>query len=234
MYDLCDRYVIIYRFWPHGSKKLENLTYDRKDFNEQGYLPGSQVHRYSTMATVPMMIAHDQEPLNYNFYTEETCANALRQRWQLDTKKDKELTALQRSQKFIELYKKSHLRVATNVSYNLNDLVLLVHSEKNSIELNLYENNNFVGVYYWAHALIARDWYRFAYYDNELKENFDDINYDFLIYNRAWSGTREYRLKFVELLSNYNLVSNCNIKFSPVDNGKHYLTHEFQIGRAHV
>mgnify|MGYP003334792784 CR=1 FL=1 len=213
MYNIHSHYENIYHYLksiiahprvlylhPYGSTQPENIEVIAEDLTK-------------VSGPCPLFIFYDQEPLNYNFYTEETCANALRQRWQLDTKKDKELTALQRSQKFIELYKKSHLRVATNVSYNLNDLVLLVHSEKNSIELNLYENNNFVGVYYWAHALIARDWYRFAYYDNELKENFDDINYDFLIYNRAWSGTREYRLKFVELLSNYNLVSNCNIKF---------------------
>jgi hypothetical protein len=94
------------------------------------------------------------------------------------------------------------------------DQVLLCHSEKNSLDLELYKQNGFVGVYYWSHALIARDWYRFASMDLKLIPNFDSIDYDFLIYNRAWSGTREYRLTLAEILADNNLLSYCKITLS--------------------
>ena len=43
----------------------------------------------------------------------------------------------------------------------------------------------------------------------------EKINQDFLVYNRAWSGTREYRLKFTELIVNLELQDYCLMRFSP-------------------
>ena len=104
--------------------------------------------------------------------------------------------------------------------------VLLLHSEKNSPELEKYQSKNFIGVYYWSHAVIARDWFRYADIDPVLMQP-KQVAKDFLIYNRAWSGTREYRLKFVELLIERGLLPHCNLKFNPYDNGSHYRDHEF-------
>ena len=39
----------------------------------------------------------------------------------------------------------------------------------------------------------------------------------FLMYNRAWSGTREYRLRFVDLLINSDLQEYCRTSFNPID-----------------
>jgi hypothetical protein len=55
----------------------------------------------------------------------------------------------------------------------------------------------------------------------------DQITHDFLIYNRAWCGTREYRLKFAEQLIDSNLLTSCNTKFSAVDNQVHYTDHQW-------
>ena len=46
---------------------------------------------------------------------------------------------------------------------------------------------------------------------------------------RAWTGTREYRIKFAELLKKNNLIEHCLTSFSPVDvdNNTHYLDHVF-------
>jgi hypothetical protein len=76
--------------------------------------------------------------------------------------------------------------------------------------------------------VIARDWFRYAEHDPVLKHNFNSISKDFLIYNRAWTGTREYRLKLLELLVDYNLVNACNVKFSPVDTNTNYVDHVFK------
>jgi hypothetical protein len=54
------------------------------------------------------------------------------------------------------------------------------------------------------------------------------ITQDFLIYNRAWTGTREYRLKFAELLVDHKLVQNCRTKFNTVDQDQLYQSHQFQ------
>jgi hypothetical protein len=80
-------------------------------------------------------------------------------------------------------------------------------------------------VYYWCHALIARDWFRYAQIDT-FKKN---VNKTFLIYNRAWSGSREYRLKFVDLLIEQNLIDHCQLAFNPIEPelGIHYRDYDF-------
>jgi hypothetical protein len=104
----------------------------------------------------------------------------------------------------------------------------LCHSEKNSSNLNKYLDNGFIGVYYWSHALIARDWFRYADIDPVLEHSNTQITKDFLIYNRAWSGTREYRLKFAELISELELVDSCKMAFRAVDDDVHYTQHKYK------
>ena len=211
---LCSEDILIYRWLPHGSKKLEDLKlveYDTQKFN------------WIKLMTMPRMICHDQEPLNYNFYTKQDffdrlCTNV--------TAVGKPFPWM-RSTEFLDRLAGSHLRAVILPPVYFMDYTILCHSEKNSKELELYENNNFVGVYYWSHALIAKDWFRYAEHDAKVIPNFFSVKTDFLIYNRAWSGTREYRLKFVELLINNQLLQHSNIKFSPVDTGQHYTNHVF-------
>jgi hypothetical protein len=90
------------------------------------------------------------------------------------------------------------------------------------------EKTNFVPVYFWSHAVIALDWFRYAEYDPNLNFNLHSITKDFLIYNRAWAGTREYRLTFVENLINNQLVEHCKTTFCPVDQNIHYTNHVFE------
>ena len=105
------------------------------------------------------------------------------------------------------------------------EYTILCHSEKNSSQVELYEKNGFIGVYYWSHALIARDWFRYAEIDPGLKKH--QTTKDFLVYNRAWSGTREYRVRFAEMLLDANLEQHCCTNFNPTDQGQHWLSHNF-------
>jgi hypothetical protein len=107
------------------------------------------------------------------------------------------------------------------------DRVILVHSEKNSTDLAQYEQNGFVCVHYWAHAVIARDWYRFAKYDLRLNQTVPNQR-KFLIYCRDWSHRREYRLKFLELLiaNNLDCESQTSLMHTNSD-GIHFLDYEF-------
>ena len=151
----------------------------------------------------PQIVCYDQEPLDYDFY---------------------------QALNFIDPHHgvnfdivSSNLRIHIN---NIYDKCILLHSEKQSIEVQKYQSSHFIPVYYWAHAIIALDWFRFARHV-DVKSN--KLQKKFLIYNRAWTGTREYRLKFVELLQQHNLIDDCQTSFNPVDpdHNVHYTTHEF-------
>ena len=151
----------------------------------------------------PIMLCHDQEPLKFNDLTER-----LRE-W-----------LKKRSSQIL------HWHLLNRFVYNIHDRYLLLHSEKNSVEVKMFSENYAVPVYYWSHALIARDWFRYAHIDPALQRPCCNYNKDFLIYNRAWNGTREYRLKFMELLVNNKMESFCQTAFSPID-GYDYREHEF-------
>jgi hypothetical protein len=120
---------------------------------------------------------------------------------------------------------KNTLHDLVDCRYSAYDRLLLLHSEKRSRELAKFEQDDAVGVYYWSHALIARDWFRYAEHDVGLNKSAP--NQDFLVYNRAWAGTREYRLKFAEMIVDNALDSHCHMNFS-VDDGIPYTHHQFK------
>ena len=105
------------------------------------------------------------------------------------------------------------------------DNPIIIHSEKHSIEINKYQSAGFVPCYYFNHALVSLDWYRFAQHVEQKKK----VTHKFLSYNRAWSGTREYRLKFAELLINLGLTKDCKMSISPIEPEleMHYNMHKF-------
>jgi hypothetical protein len=199
--------IVIYQFFPHGSRKLEHLVDIISKTTDRPWVKAM---------TTPCMILHDQEPLMYYLYTEKDFKNYLEQnRHHLYPKA------------LIEVVAKLHLRACVHATTNAYDQTLLCHSEQNSQDLALYQQHGFIGVYYWSHALIARDWYRYARLDPKLAVDFEQITHDFLIYNRAWSGTREYRLTLAEMLADNNLISCCQTSFSEFDNQLQYTQHTF-------
>lgn len=115
-----------------------------------------------------------------------------------------------------------------SLSFGIWDSALLLHSEKNSQEISLFEQDRYIPVYYWSHGIIARDWFRYAQHQTQSPHKTPSKH--FLIYNRAWSGTREYRLKFMDMLIQNNLISHCKTSFSPIEPelGIHYSQHEYQ------
>jgi hypothetical protein len=215
LHDVCNHHdLIIYRFFPHGSKKITDLE------------PIIPTWAIMAKSTNPFhMLCYDQEPLDYDAYatmsTAEEYAAAKEKKTQFQPKVGNE---------FINFYSKLNLRmVVANPVYSMcsKKPVLLVHSEKNSRNFQQYEQQlNMTGVYWWSHAAIARDWFRYAEHDPSLDSR--SVTHDFLVYNRAWTGTREYRLKFTELLVEHDLVPHCRTKFAPQDNDRHYHDHVFK------
>lgn len=205
--------MLIYRWYPHGSKKLEDLgPMDIRYMNDLSLL-----EQY----TMPVMIFHDQEPLDWDLYQSLPIDQV-----PIPEVPKARLPCFSGHYIYDNLLKSMpNLRLSMESMFNVNDKFLLCHSEKNSTELEKY-SDNFIGVYYWSHALIARDWFRYAQYDQSLGIN--NLEFDFLVYQRAWSGTREYRLKFSELLVDYDLTPHCYTSIGFVDNGIHYQDHQFK------
>jgi hypothetical protein len=212
--DVCNRAVVIYRWLPHGSKKLNDLS----------LLHELDPDHWSD-DSLPSMICHDQEPLFYDLYTESDIRD------QVLSEEQKTVNPGGKCwfRAEIDFLSKLHLRGLIYIEkLSIYDKILILHSEKRSEELKKYEANDYIGVYYWSHALISADWYRYAQHDPKLIVDFSEIKKDFLIYNRAWTGTREYRLTFMHELVNQDLQSTCLTSFAQTDNGHLYLDHEFK------
>jgi hypothetical protein len=188
--------IVIYRFWPHGSKNIDNLK---------------QLHNYNwyKITTSPIIWCNDQEPLDHEFYSKHIkIHNGV---WGSILKS-------------INL-----LYPVTNLNYreNIFEKNLLLHSEKRSNNLKKYQlDNRLIPVYYWSHAVIAREWFRYAEHETFKK----CVKKTFLIYNRAWSGTREYRLKFSDLLIKHKLINHCQTNCNIIDPNlnTHYSDYTFK------
>lgn len=185
--------VIIYRFYPYGSKEIQDLSF-LNDYTVEDII----LH--------PQIFCYDQEPLDFDRYEQETYL-------------DNETLAV--------------VQQLTNNKMNLRDYpenawdrAVLLHSEQRSNNVEKYQHSAFVTVYYWSHAIIAQDWFRFAQHTTFSKQ----VKKTFLIYNRAWAGTREYRLKFSEYLIRLDLVGVCQTSVNPIEPelNIHYELHKFK------
>lgn len=76
------------------------------------------------------------------------------------------------------------------------------HSERNSAEVASLQQHLVVPCYYWYHAFIARDWYRYWERHRLLAaKNKSTAPYRFLLYARDHTATRSYRKHLIEQLS---------------------------------
>jgi hypothetical protein len=181
----------IYTFQPHGSKNINDLN----------FLSPEDLSIVS-----PEIVCHDQEPLDYAMHKD---VNIL-ELW-LNSRKGRDILFGQEKimNEIVPQYR--HLNFYTMLRAlkfrTIFDRYILLHSEKNSIDVEKFSQTA-EPVYYWSHGIIARDWYRFAEHD----PRFDQIpttKKTFLVYCRAWTGTREYRLKFLDLLAQKYLLEDC-------------------------
>lgn len=205
--------AVIYRFYPHGSKNIVDLIPLTPPIGEH-------------YVDIPVVV-HDQEPLNYNLYTniDPASLHVFIQNLHDPASGTSSATEI-RCQALVD----KNLLAIPLVYGSLHDQAILLHSEKNSVDLEQYSQNNFLPVYYWCHAIIARDWYRFAEIDARLVPQ-SYIQEKFLIYNRAWGNTREYRLKFMELLIEHELHESSKTSISARSEGNqgyHYHDHKFK------
>jgi len=190
--------VVIYRFSPHGSKNVDHLDF-------------MKTYTWLDCVISPHIYCNDQEPLNFDYY---------------ETHKRQGQPKPWFGSELLASYGVPFLAFNFSKSLGIYDKSLLVHSEKRSAEVDKYAGSQFIPVYYWSHAVIARDWFRYAEHVTQKKQ----VEKLFLVYNRAWSGTREYRLGFADRLIMQGLVDHVQMRVSPVDStiDKHYDLHEFK------
>lgn len=210
--------TLIYRFFPHGSKNLGDL--------QQVDCRYAHLSWHDFLHLVPT-ICHDQEPLNHDLYqlTQTQMAATCQTAWPAV----QEFSIMKDSPQFWQHIAQQNMAGILRTS--LSDKAILLHSEVNSTELDKYQDVA-VGAYWWSHAAIARDWYRFARRDIRLPQDPDhDYALDFNIYARAWSGTREYRIAFLDQVQQAGLLPCSRVTFNPVDQGLHHSQHQWQQSR---
>jgi hypothetical protein len=205
-----NKYLLLY-FYPWGHKSISNLFYHQID---QNFVNGSngipEENRYPTSIKTnidafkqvrifqPIIICHDQEPLQFDLYDKDS---------EFVTNYVDEI-----NQQYYDIVPPDlfELNLRLAMPSSLQKTCILLHSEINSAELLRYENTGqFQGAYWWSHAVIARDWYRFAEVDQSLKHK--DTHKIFLSYCRDTSGSRSYRKDYLNLLDHYQLIDNCQL-----------------------
>ena len=195
--------VMLYVFRPHGSKDIFDLGPLEK--KSQSY----------SKALTPNIICHDQEPLNFSNsnteYNPTKLTRLLESRGVAKYDIDEILFLYPIFLKSADS-KFNYLKSVAGYC----DWIILLHSEQNSQDVENFSHDGFKMVYYWSHAVLARDWYRFAKHDTRLDQK--NIEKTFLVYCRDWTPNREYRLKFLDLVVQNKLVDDCIISTQHVNN----------------
>lgn len=204
----------IYIFSPHGSKNITDLAL---------------LEAEDRSPVRPEIVCHDQEPLNYaayqhvDFFKLWMHTRTLRPELAGD-----DLGMQSLAPYFANLDFYAMLRAIKPRS--IFDKYVLLHSEKNSKDVEKFSTTA-EPAYYWCHGIIARDWYRFAEHDARLDQK-SNSRCTFLIYCRAWTGTREYRLKFLDLLIEHNLIDHCQTSILHLDQDQlliNYVCQDLQL-----
>jgi hypothetical protein len=227
--DCVNHDLLIYGWRAHGSTKLEDFcmlmdTITPEDWqNLRAKFTPQEFILTASRNGHAVMICHDQEPLNVDRYSSDDFKNQIKKN-HLNIEKNLNIENLA-CDDVVEYCAGLGLR-GLAIPTNHYDCTILLHSEKHSTHVTRYSQQGYVPVYYWSHGMIALDWFRYAEHDPKLQFSSAKIQQDFLIYNRAWSGTREYRLCFAEQLVQNHLYDNCKMAFNSCDDG-YYGQHQF-------
>jgi len=184
-----NKFLVKY-FYPWGEKGFKNIV----DHLEDSF---PNVKWYSELSVV---LCHDQEPLDFDLYSDDCLLEQLPH--------IPEIEQFEQMQDLLARgYKNLNLNLRWQDPYNGSNYWILLHSELNSPQVTQYESTGlFKCAYWWSHAPIALDWYRFARYDNRLTDKSQPIKANFLVYARGTTGKRAYRKIFLEHLQHIDNV----------------------------
>jgi len=213
VHQVLENQFLIKYFYPWGCKEIENII------NGPFLVPEKVVKIAESLfvdpndnrkcSVSPVVLCHDQEPLDFDYYKDS----------------------------FLKLGQKNMSKWHNSMN-NLNlrwchpgSLVthwVLLHSELNSDQVQQYEDTGlFKCAYWWSHAMISRDWYRFAEHDQRLLESHNKIA-NWLVYAHGVTGKREYRKGFLKQLKNINNVQLGSINTDAVVNSNSSAEYNFE------
>ena len=153
---------------------------------------------------IPVLLCHDQEPLDFELYNDTNLVKQLDTFYPVLRKMIQSLLDKGISNLNLRWVQPNWHRFEKRLDQ---PYWTLLHSELNSPEVLKYESTGlFKCAYWWAHAPIAVDWYRFARYDTRLIRRSQDLVANFLVYARDTTGKRAYRNKFLEHLAHIDNV----------------------------
>jgi len=202
----------LYCFYPWGHKEFKNIIiFNPVEDPAAGTSRQTQWQSFITGQDVTKaIICHDQEPLDFDMYNDTNFKDNINDIF-VPRKSDGWNWSETTIQNFTKHYKNLNLR--WSVPNHCHTHWILLHSELNSLELQKYEDTGlFKGAYWWSHAIIARDWYRFAEHDRRLSESHNKVA-NWLVYARDTTGKRQYRKRFLDML---RFVSN--VQLGSIDN----------------
>ena len=205
IHQLTERRFWLLYFYPWGSRNVEDLIdYQINDETDMiNHSHGIPIDKRLTKKifpaeycnnvelikiTQPVLLCHDQEPLNYELYKDDSPSmieylnKKYKIRWGIEV-----CPLMNQNLRYVHLsYQKRWI---------------LLHSEKNSHEVQKYQNTGqYQGAFWWSHAMLSLDWYRYAQFDLSLHHSTHKKL--FLIYAREFGGTRKYRKRFLEKIKN--------------------------------
>jgi len=184
-------------FYPFGSKNIDDIVDLHSESDEidlanncpNKVLPQEYIHRSDYTRFQPVLLCHDQEPLDFESHAVVE-PNKKRNLWLGEQ----------------EFGKHMNLRARHPTAFQ--NKWILLHSELNSRQVDLYESTGrFSCAYCWSHAFLALDWFRFAKHDTRYLHK--GTKKKFLIYNREQTGSRTYRKTFANKIT--NIVDHCQI-----------------------
>lgn len=200
--------IIIYRWVPPGSKKLEDLAPLR--------IYTKQQRQHSLV-----LVCHDQEPLCWDVWTHPHVMAMVQQEFQNHWQ-----CAVDKDQWPWDQYHALDSWVLPDVWDTETDTLILVHSEPHSPAVDHAHRLGWSTCWIWSNVLIAQDWFRYAQHDPALVQPRSPQHW-FLIYSRGWQHSREYRLWFLSQLLSMGLDHHCLIRFSAWENHQHCTDHGF-------
>lgn len=206
----------IYNYILNLANRKANVFF-LKDFHTRGIdeFQGLCQRSDRQLRLWPVIICHDQEILDFDRHLDKNLVENL--------------------EKFTQI-KSSCVLENLNLRWvswnNIHDSMIITHSEKNSQQVFRYQQEGYEMVYFWSHALIARDWFRYGEHDPAINRPRRTIR-DFLIYSRGWTGEREYRIKFAEMLIDRDIVRNSIYRIAKAENNHVLTTYKIQDSRYH-
>jgi hypothetical protein len=205
VYQVTEKRFWMLYFYPWGNKDLINAKWYHSDeeslqdpINSLQYIQAEKFYPKQELNSMlirnfqPILFCHDQEPLNFDLYSDGSPFY------------QELLNTVEKQNGFAIPNRNLRLSVLNSWQQQW----ILLHSELNSSELARYESTGqYVGAYWWSHAMLSRDWYRYAEHDPALKTR--NIQKDFLIYARDTAGSRSYRRDFLDQIA--PIADHCQV-----------------------